>query len=142
MQFATVVESLVLEQRHGMAIYSDDRRVRQIARQMGLRSFGTPALLEALVQRDLLSAEQVCTARKRLLRTGAWGLRPTADKLSEVAAEAGFRLTTGLAYALQDRFAWREDSIDTLRATIRFLQLSTTLRPIRLSHGSCDFSTR
>ena len=132
-QFATFIESLVLATRHGLALYSDDRHVRQTVRQLGLRAFGTPALLEALLQRGLVTQEQSTDARQRLLRNGAWGLRPSVGELVGVAGDAAFRLTEGLAQALLDRSAWRNDMMSMLRVWIEFLQATYTAAPGELS---------
>jgi hypothetical protein len=133
MQFATFIESLVLAKRHALALYSDDRHVRQTARQIGLRAFGTPALLEALLQRGLVTQKQSTDARQRLLQSGAWGLRPSTGELVEAAGDAGFRLTEGLAQALLDRSAWRNDMMSMLRVWIEFLQATYTTAPAELS---------
>jgi hypothetical protein len=132
MQFATFIESLVLATRHGLAVYSDDRHARQMAREMGLRAFGTPALLESLLQRGLLTPEQSADARDRLLRTGTWGLRPQASELVRVAASTDFSLTDGVARALLDRSAWRNDMIFMLRVWVEFLQTVRRRAPAEL----------
>lgn len=121
-QFATFVESVLLAKRHGLPLYTDDRYVRQVARQIGVRAFGTLALLETLVQRDLLTPDQAQEARHRLLSTGAWGLRPTATELAEAARGNRYLLTSGVAQVLLDRVAWRHDTMEILQATIGFLQ--------------------
>jgi hypothetical protein len=52
-------------------MYSDDRVIRVLARQAGLPSFGTLAIVEALAKRGLLTGEAKDRAREALQEAGA-----------------------------------------------------------------------
>jgi hypothetical protein len=101
-QMLGFLATLAIARRLGLAVYSDDRVVRLRARQMGLRTFGTLALLDALSDRGDISAEQRLNARRGLRELGATGTWPSAEELAEDARRASFRLTQSLALTLRD----------------------------------------
>jgi hypothetical protein len=68
--------TLAVARREGLAVFSDDRVVRQSARELGLKAFSTMSLLDVLVDRGVVKPEVRDDVRHRLLRNGATGLRP------------------------------------------------------------------
>ncbi len=110
--------TLSLASREGMAIYSDDRFIRVFARRYGLQAFGTASLLDALVERSLLTDEERLEARRQLRRRGVVGLGATLDELLEEGREVGWRHEPEfrLAFPLIDQTAWRQPAIaETMR---------------------------
>ncbi len=99
--------SLLLAQQVDRPVYSDDRWIRNAARGLGLKAFGTLALLDVLAADGLLTHEQRASARRRLAASGAWGVQLTSDELEAEAAAADWELTPALAGGLLDRAAWR-----------------------------------
>lgn len=119
-QFATVAAVLAVARRLGMPVFSDDRWIRVVARQEGLASFGTLALLDALPAK-MLSDEARGASRKSLLEAGAWGMRPTVEDLSDSAAGAGWSVTPAVRAALEDSAAWANDRVSTWRLAVELL---------------------
>ena len=68
--------TISIARRRGIAIYSDDRYVRMIARRDGLQAFGTDTVIEALRDAGRITDTDARDARLTLLRHGAVGLRP------------------------------------------------------------------
>jgi predicted nucleic acid-binding protein len=100
--------SFALAERERMPIYSDDRFVRLQARRVGLQAFGTTALLDALVERKLLTEEERLQARQHLRRRGLVGVGVTLDELLTEGREVGWKheQSRRLAFALTDPTAW------------------------------------
>lgn len=90
----------------GFAVFSDDRAVRRSAREVGLPTFGTGALLDVLVDRDLLAKDVRDDVRRRLLAHGAWGVRHTVEEIAQIARDANWQPTNGTRAALGDTTAW------------------------------------
>jgi hypothetical protein len=119
--FSTMAATLALAERTELAVFSDDRRLRLAARAANIPAFGTVALLDALVGRGLLSADERTLARRALRSRGGLGLSGDPSELSEEARENAWRLTASLAAALRDRTAWRSAPGEALRQWIPFL---------------------
>ncbi len=128
----TCAASLAVARREGLALYSDDRYERIVARQLGLPTFGTAALLDVLLDREQLEPDDHARLRARLLRTGAWGLRPSARELAELARDADWELTAALRAALLDRASWRADPTSTLGVLAELLGLCAAEAPEQL----------
>ena len=98
--------TLALARSEGLAVFSDDRAVRRGVRELGLKAFGTLALMGVLADRGVVTAQQRDEVRHRLLTHGAWGVRHTTDELVCLAREANWQPTSGLRAALGDSSAW------------------------------------
>jgi hypothetical protein len=110
--------TLSLASREGIAVYSDDRFIRVFARRVGLQAFGTASLLDALLERGLLTDQERLDARRHLRRRGVVGLGVTLDELLEEGREVGWRHEPEfrLAFPLIDQTAWRRPAIaETVR---------------------------
>jgi hypothetical protein len=106
--FRTWVAAFAVADRLELSLYSDDRFVRAHAHGAGIPSFGTAALLDALVERELLDAQLRDTCRRRLRLTGAMGLAPEAEQLVGEVEEADWDISPLVARALFDPTAWRD----------------------------------
>jgi hypothetical protein len=98
--------TLAAARRDRVAVFSDDRVVRRSARELGLKTYGTLALLDILVDRGVLPAVDRDEVRHRLLSHGAWGVRHSAEELIRLGREAAWQPTPGLRAALGDTTAW------------------------------------
>lgn len=100
--------TFALAQREGLPIYSDDRFVRLQARRVGLQAFGTTALLDALVERKLLTEDERFQARQVLRLRGVNGVGATLDELLAEGRHVGWKHESSrrLALALADPTAW------------------------------------
>jgi hypothetical protein len=98
--------TFAVARRDGLVIFSDDRVIRRSARELGLKAFGTLALLDVLVDRGACSADERDSARQRLLSRGAWGVRHSVDELVRLGREANWQPTPGLRAPLGDMTAW------------------------------------
>lgn len=107
--------------RLDLPVFSDDRYLRVQARSSGLRSFGTCALLDVLVQLGHLEPAIRDWCRRRLRLSFAMGLVPPVDVLLEEARAAGWGLDHLVGRALLDPTGWR-DIDDGFRSRIPFLQ--------------------
>ena len=106
-QFQAVFATLLLAQRTGRAVFSDDRFIREAARSLGIKAFGTLALLDVMAEDGVIDPEARRSARRALAAAGAWGVSFDRDELVSVAQERDFALTRVAAGALQDRARWR-----------------------------------
>jgi hypothetical protein len=98
--------TLTLARSEGLSIFSDDRVVRRGARELGLKTFGTMAVMGVLADQGVVTAQQRDDVRHRLLTHGAWGARHTTEELANLAREANWQPTSGLRVALGDSSAW------------------------------------
>jgi hypothetical protein len=106
----TWASAFAVAERLGHPLYSDDRFIRAQARREGMRTFGTIALLEALVERGRVTAAMYAEARRRLRASGAVGVPPTEAELLEEAEECGWKMSASLRQALLDPASWRDVS--------------------------------
>jgi tetratricopeptide (TPR) repeat protein len=111
-----------------LPIYSDDRYIRLEARRAGIPTFGTPALLDALVQEGHLTADIRDRARRRLRISYGAGLVPPAEQVVEEARSAGWRLDELVGRALLDPTGWRHLD-DGFRNRIPFLETALAEAP-------------
>lgn len=116
------VGTLLLAQQSKRPIFSDDRWIRQFAREHGVESFGTVSLLDALADQGVISAEGRTAARRRLAASGGWGLALTGDEMIETARVSEWYLTATAAGMLRDRAAWRGGPGERFREMVVFLQ--------------------
>ncbi|MBA2360993.1 MAG: hypothetical protein H0V79_08695 [Actinobacteria bacterium] len=119
--WVTWIESFVVARRLELPLFSDDRYVRQAARQYGLRSFGTLALLDVLVDQGRIDQSLRRRARRRLHHSRAWGLDPSVDELAEWTAPNRFRLSLALKVWFLDSCAWRADPLGMTDRVLAFL---------------------
>lgn len=119
---ATWPATLALATRLQLTVYSDDRVIRLHARQLGLAAFGTLALLEALHDRGLLSADQVRVARGCLWRSGASGVFPTLEEVGDFS-RPDWGLSTEVLAALADPVLWRNGFHRSIRLWLGVLEL-------------------
>jgi hypothetical protein len=120
--FATWPATLAIAERDQLPLYSDDRFVRAHARRAGVQSFGTLALIDALVEARHLSSDERQEVRELLLARGAHGVAFSLDELLREARAAGWSLTRSLAFALTDPTNWGENSAETFRLWSAFLR--------------------
>jgi hypothetical protein len=88
-----------------LPLYSDDRAARELAREMDVEAFGTPALLEALVARGEWSNSRASGVTRELAAYGAWGLQLSADELVALTRERGFSWDAGSVGFFSDLLA-------------------------------------
>lgn len=115
--------------RLGLPIYSDDREIRRIARQSGLRAFGTLAVVDALVEAERLTAEQRFAIRKNMLSSRMLGVHPSPAELQQLADAADWELSLELAVAMLDRGPWREGVVPHFYSWVTFLWAVFRIRP-------------
>jgi tetratricopeptide (TPR) repeat protein len=121
--------TLAVARREGLAVFSDDRVVRQSARELGLKAFSTMSLLDVLVDRGVVKPEVRDDVRHRLLRNGALGLAPSAEQLAELAREADWQPTPGLRAALGDLSSWMALRTRYAERVLRFLDIVAQQAP-------------
>jgi hypothetical protein len=98
--------TLAVARQKGLAVFSDDRVVRRSARELGLKTFGTLALLDVLADHGVITAGERDEVRHRLLARGAWGVRHSIGELVRLGRDAAWQPTNGLRAALGDTSAW------------------------------------
>jgi hypothetical protein len=106
-EFQAVFATLLLAQRTGRAVFSDDRFIREAARSLEIKAFGTIALLDVMAEDGVIDAGSRRSARRALAAAGAWGISFDRDELVSLVSERDFALTRAAAGALQDRARWR-----------------------------------
>jgi hypothetical protein len=119
--FRTWSATHAVAERLGMAIYSDDRVVRLVARRAGIPAFGTVALLDVLVDHDLVNADLRAAARRRLWASGVSGLVPSAGELTDAGRRSSWDLDESTAAMLLDPVAWRAAPAEANRRALFFL---------------------
>jgi hypothetical protein len=77
---------------------------------MGLRSFGSQHIIDALHARGDIDDERKTGLRKSLHSLGTMGIFPTSQELIEQCAEAAYSLSTSLAVTLWDPLLLRGES--------------------------------
>ena len=128
-ELKALVGTLALAQRSGRPVFSDDRWVREAARQDGLSAFGTLALLDVLREDEIITADEHRAARWSLTEHGAWGVTLTADELTAAGEAGGFGEARLMVGALHDRAAWRAQPADRMLAFASFLAEVYARRP-------------
>lgn len=79
MVIATAYATLSVAARTQLALFSDDRVIRLLARELGIPSFGTIALLDALSKRTFISGVVRSEARAALIAAGAIDLKESSE---------------------------------------------------------------
>jgi hypothetical protein len=113
--------TLAVAHREGLAIFSDDRFVRLTARRSGVPAFGTLALLDVLVEQGSLPEARRAASRRRLYRSGAWGLEIGAEELVGLVREDGFEMSAGLRAVLDDAVGWPARGIESVEVALALL---------------------
>lgn len=99
--------ALELARESGLPLYSDDFVLRGIARAEGIPSFGTTAVLDALVDRGLLAEDSARSARVRLLRAKGVDMAVECAEVREAIALDEYRCV-GAAISLTRPSFWRD----------------------------------
>jgi hypothetical protein len=120
--FNTFPATISVARRRGLPIYSDDRYVRQMAHRERIETFGSIAVLGALLERQDVDADAVALCRLDLLRHGAVGLRPTGGEIAALAEEYADQPVGRWLAALLDPTGWRNDPDELLRQCMVFLR--------------------
>jgi hypothetical protein len=118
------VGTVLLAQRTKRPIFSDDRWIRQFAREHGIEAFGTVAALDALADSAIITAEERYRARARLAASGGWGVGLNTAEMIDAARSSEWDLTSALAGAFRDRATWRGRPGERLREMIGFLYVA------------------
>jgi hypothetical protein len=113
-------------------VYSDDRWIRVFARALGVRAFGTVALVDAMRDRGLLSAKERGASRLRLAEKGAWGLGLTDQEIIEEARNTDWDRNRAVAGALRDQSPWRTEPTKRLGEMVEILAAVHADAPSRL----------
>ncbi len=121
-EFRLLIGTLLAATRTGRPVYSDDRFVRAGARSLGLKAFSTLALLDALVEQDLIDDESRLSARRALATRGAWGIELSGDELVEIARASDFNVDSTVRSALADRARWRAHPGETSQDALVLLE--------------------
>lgn len=128
-ELRVLIATIALAQRLGRPVYSDDRWIREFARANGIAAFGTPALLDVLLQRAVISDDQHRAARFGLTERGAWGLALSEAELIAAGRARSFKLDRMLIGAFHDRAAWRATPAQRFQEFASFLGVVFEERP-------------
>jgi hypothetical protein len=120
-EWRAMVAGLALAERTNLPLFSDDRWIRRAAAGLGIRTFGTLALVDALARKEVLSETDRREIRRRLAATGAWGLKPSIDEVAEAARQAGPASDLALRGFLDDRVSWRSGPVGHMHVAIAAL---------------------
>ena len=116
--------TVMLAQRTERPVFSDDRWIRQFAHEHGIKAFGTLALLDALRDKGIISAEERTRARLRLAASQAWGVCLTTSEMVEAARSVDWDISRALEGAFRDRAVWRSRPGDRIQEIVAFLQVA------------------
>jgi hypothetical protein len=115
--------SLVIAERTGRPLFSDDRVARSIARQLGLRAFGVASLLEALTAVNAVSEPDAADSMTGLRAHGYQGM-PTLDGELARLLDAQEHNEPEIRRIVQDRMLWDAGGFEQ------------SLRVLEVLHGS------
>lgn len=118
----SILGTFLAARRRQLAVYSDDRFVRALLLQAGVKAFGTTALLDALHEHNHLTEEQVDQLRDRMRQRRASGVTPRVQELLRHAAKADGAVNDAVRGALVDPAPWRADYVAQLRRVVDFLR--------------------
>ena len=121
-QFKVLIATLSVAQRLAIAVYSDDRGVRALARQAGIATFGTTALLDVLHERGDISQEALLDARHVLRANGFMGVTPNVEELASFVADATGEPSERLRLAFEDPAPWRSEYGSHIVTLVDFLR--------------------
>jgi tetratricopeptide (TPR) repeat protein/predicted nucleic acid-binding protein len=113
--------TLAIARREELAVFSDDRFVRLAARQAGIPTFGTLALLDVLVEQGSITEADRVSARRRIYCSGAWGMEIGCEELIDRVREDEFELTNGIRAVLNDFLAWPARGIESVEIALALL---------------------
>lgn len=122
----------VLARQRRVPVYTDDRALRILLLQAGIPSFGTPALLDALVTDGRLSVEARDSERDQLRRLRGVGVTVSVDELVRIAERADWAPSETAIRALADPAPWKSDFGAHAVTLIDFLRRANRERPDRL----------
>ncbi|HEV2974934.1 MAG TPA: hypothetical protein VGX69_08030 [Solirubrobacteraceae bacterium] len=128
----TWAATMALARRGHLAVLSDDRRVRLYARAEGLPSFGTLALLRALMEAGDITGELYHGARAALLGAGGLGLHPDGEELTALVRGERWEPSRTLYTLLSDPSFWEPDGIAAWGAATVLLTAVQKEAPERL----------
>jgi hypothetical protein len=123
---ATAESTLAVLERLRLPLFSDDPVIRGHARMNGVGAFGTPALLEAILERDMIDRADFDEAIALLLRSGAQGIPIAAFDAVEAARSADWGLTLELRTFVLDERRWNNDFEANLMRWHDFLRAAFT----------------
>jgi hypothetical protein len=129
----TMLATLLVAAQAGRPVYSDDRWIREFARALGLRAFGSIALISALREREMITDDARRDARLALAARRGWGVGLTASEMTAASREHGFALTDALTGGFQDRAVWRAAPTTLIQEALEFLSAAFDESP-----GSID----
>lgn len=93
--------ALDLAKARSLAFWCDDRVLRGVAKSMGVKSFGTPALLETMRRDGLLTPSEVDLYEAELIHSYYTGIR-FSPSVMELAAELDGWMPLGVATAASE----------------------------------------
>jgi hypothetical protein len=124
-----LISTAVAAQRTGLPVYSEDRNVRLLFRDIGTPVFGTPALLEALRDTGELTDEAMWRARTRLRASGYAGVTPDDAEIRAAVDAAGGDCSEALRLAFYDPGPWKGEYGGQVRRIVGVLQHAFTTYP-------------
>lgn len=89
---AAAMSALAVAHHTGRVLYSDDRVLRGFARSLGLRAFGTTALIDAMHRRGVVPDEFAQSTLEEVVDLGVWSLGLTPVAYTDAARRGGFDL--------------------------------------------------
>jgi tetratricopeptide (TPR) repeat protein len=107
---ASWLGAILLAAQRKRPLYCDDRYIRAWARRMGIPSFGTPALLDAVTGRDLLSREIRDSALWTLRDAGGRHLPPSLEGLFDRIAARNFEPDPDTVRLFHEPDGWLADA--------------------------------
>jgi predicted nucleic acid-binding protein/tetratricopeptide (TPR) repeat protein len=133
----TWLGAVALAQQAHVPFFSDDRYLRRCARQMGLPSFGTVALLGALAERGALSAKRYRTVLWQLRAHGGRYIPLLGGELIDQLQADGFKISDATAATLLAPEGWGIEPNELLTAWHEALAATFVAQPDRL-HPSVE----
>jgi predicted nucleic acid-binding protein/tetratricopeptide (TPR) repeat protein len=92
-----------------LPLYCDDRVLRGFARNMGIPTFGTVALIDVMQRRSLIDSDQTLQMLNAVVDLGTWGLMLQPDSYVQAAQRAGFSLRRLVRPLLADEALLQHD---------------------------------
>ncbi len=127
-EWRAMIASLALAERTDLPLFSDDRWIRRGAASLGIRTFGTLALVDALASKLVLSEADRREIRLRLAASGAWGLKPSVEEVAEAAGRQPDSDPVLLGF-LNDRVSWRIGPVEQMKVALALLDQVSRSRP-------------
>jgi predicted nucleic acid-binding protein len=92
-----------------LPLYCDDRVLRGLARNMGIPTFGTMALIDVMQRRGLIDSGQTLEMLNAVVDLGIWGLMLQPDSYVEAARRGGFSVKRLIRPLLADEALLKHD---------------------------------